>query len=307
MFLEDWAIFAFICGTAAGENCKSKLKTLPHSREGGNLPLTGAGNTRTAPLPSFRDSIDIANKKNGNRKGERCRGWRETLFSKNIRRRRGRRMRGARVVFWRDMTLLGRRPGDWLIPLLFFLMTAAMFSLALGPDKERLRNAAPGAIWAAALLSSLLSQDSLFRADSDDGALEQMLLSGRPPILLALAKTAAHWLSFGAPLTCMSPLLGAWFSLSANETLRLAMTLPLGTGVFSLLSVFAAALLVGGRRNHFLGAALCLPLCLPTVIFAAAATRGETAPLLLLAAMLTFSATILPVAAAGALRLGMER
>ena len=63
MFLEDWAIFAFICGTAAGENCKSKLKTLPHSREGGNLPLTGAGNARTAPLPSFRDSIDIANKK----------------------------------------------------------------------------------------------------------------------------------------------------------------------------------------------------------------------------------------------------
>ena len=201
--------------------------------------------------------------------------------------------------------MLVRNPSAALIPLLFFIFAAAMFPLAAGPSPETLHAAAPGVFWSVALLSSLLTQDSLFRADYEDGVLEQMLISGRPAILIALAKAAAHWLTFGAPLVLAAPLLGAWLAMDGDEVARLFLTLPLGAGVFSLLSVFAAALLVGARANQFLGALITLPLCVPTVIFAAAASRGETAPFLLLAALFALSLTVLPAAAAGALRMGV--
>lgn len=216
-------------------------------------------------------------------------------------------MRGAWALLRRDMLLLARNPGEWLVPLAFFLMVTAVFPLALGPAPQSLRAAAPGIIWTAALLSSLLVQHALFRADHEDGTLEQILISGQPMILLILAKTAAHWLASGAPLTLLAPLSAVWLQLSGDELMRLLITLPLGTGVFSLLSAFAAALLAGARNSHFLAALLCAPLCMPTVIFAAAAVRGETAPLLLLAALFMLAVTVLPLAAAGALRLGTER
>ncbi|MBE8159059.1 MAG: heme exporter protein CcmB [Betaproteobacteria bacterium] len=204
----------------------------------------------------------------------------------------------------RDMLLLSRRPADFFLPPVFFITAAAVFPLALTPSPELLRAAAPGVIWSAAALSSLLTQDFLFRGDREDGALEQMLLSGRPPVLLAVAKAAAHWLAFGAPLALASPLLGLWLAMDGADILRMLWILPLGAGVFSMFSVFAAALLAGGRPNHFLGALITLPLCIPAVIFAAAAVRGDFAPLLLLGALFAGTATVLPWAAAGALKIG---
>ena len=203
--------------------------------------------------------------------------------------------------------LLARNPSAALLPPMFFALAAAVFPLAAGPSPETLRAAAPGVIWSSALLSSLLTQDSLFRADCEDGALEQMLLSGRPAILIALAKAAAHFVAFGAPLLLVAPLLGLWLAMSGEEIAALFWTLPLGAGVFSMLSVFAAALLVGARANQFAGALITLPLCLPAVIFAAAAARGESAAFLFLAALFALSATVLPPAAAGALRIGISR
>ncbi|MGI9306142.1 MAG: heme exporter protein CcmB [Gammaproteobacteria bacterium] len=211
-------------------------------------------------------------------------------------------------VLRRDMILLARSPGESLVPLAFFAAMVAVFPLALNPAPELLRDAAPGIIWSAAMLSALLTQDFLFRADYEDGALEQLLLSGRPPVLLVLAKTAAHWLAFGAPLALISPLLGLWLAMDANEILRMLITLPLGAGVFSMFAVFSAALLCGGRANRFLGALIMLPLCAPAVIFAAAAARHGGTALLLLGALFCGTATVLPWAAAGALKIGaMQR
>jgi heme exporter protein B len=209
-------------------------------------------------------------------------------------------------LFRRDVLLAARNPGEWATPLVFFLLVAAVFPLAVGPAPDVLRRIAPGVIWAVALLSSLLSQDSLFRADADDGALEQILLSPHPLALSVLAKTAAHWLAFGMPLVILAPLLGAWMQMRAGEIWILVITLPLGTAIFSMLAAFAAALSAGARRRNFLGALIALPLCLPAVIFAAAAVHSESpaASLLLLAALFTLSLTILPLAAAGALRVG---
>lgn len=202
----------------------------------------------------------------------------------------------------RDLLLVIRDPGEWITPLVFFLLVITIFPLAISPAPEVLRLIAPGIIWAVALLSSLLSQDMLFRQDAEDGSLEQILLLPQPLVVVVLAKTAAHWLAYGAPLLVLAPVLGAWMHMRPNELGILLITLPLGTGIFSLLAAFSAALLAGVRHNHFLGALIVLPLCLPAIIFAAASVSGDTAaPPLLLGALFMLSLTVLPFVTAGAL------
>src|SRR5580693_2388298 len=100
----------------------------------------------------------------------------------------------------RDMRLALRRSGDTLQPLAFFLVVTTLFPLALDPELSRLRDVAPAALWVAALLSSLLALDRLFREDAQDGTLEQLVLSGWPLSVLLLAKVGVHWLLTGLPL-----------------------------------------------------------------------------------------------------------
>lgn len=207
------------------------------------------------------------------------------------------------ALFKRDMLLVARNLNEWITPLIFFLLVVAIFPLAISPAKDVLQAIAPGVIWTVALLSSLLSQTTLFRQDVEDGSLEQILLTPQPLVLAILAKLFAHWLAYGMPLVLLAPLLGMWMHLGADQIIILLITLPLGTGIFSLFAVFSAALLADVRGHHFLGALIALPLCIPAVIFAAAAVSSNTsAPSLFLAALFTLSLTILPLISAVALR-----
>ena len=210
----------------------------------------------------------------------------------------------------RELLIAARNPGEWLTPLIFFLLVVTIFPLAVGPDATTLAHIAPGVIWAIALLSSLLAQEKLFRSDAADGTLEQLLLAPQPLVLSMLAKSTAHWLTYGAPLVVLSPFLGIWLRMQPDSEALwiMPLTLALGTAIFSLLAVFTAALAVGAPRNSFLGPLLALPLCLPAVIFAAAAIVGQAtlASLLLLAAFFTLALTVLPLATAGALRCNAE-
>ncbi len=208
------------------------------------------------------------------------------------------------LLLKRDVLLAARSPGEWAIPLIFLVAVSAVFPLALGPAPEVLSRIAPGLIWAIALLCSLLTQDALFRDDAEDGALEQLLLAPQSLVMAVLGKAAAHWVSSAIPLIVLAPMLGAWMHMDGQDLAVLMLSLPLGTGIFSLLAVFAASLAAGTRRGNFLGALLALPLCMPAVIFAAAAvtTADSAAALLLLAALFAFLLTVMPFAAAGALR-----
>lgn len=218
---------------------------------------------------------------------------------------------GTHVFFGllrRDLTLAARAPSQWLNPMLFFVIAVSLFPLGIGPEPNMLREIAPGVIWVAALLSSMLSQDSLFRADYEDGALEQMLTSGHSMVLISGAKVLAHWLTTGLPLILLSPILAIMMNLSAAAWWALLLTLLLGTPVLSLLGAVGAALVVGVKRGGVLLSLLVLPLCIPLLIFATAAVQFAGAGLeiegqiSLLGALLALSLTFLPLAVTGALR-----
>ena len=193
------------------------------------------------------------------------------------------------------------------MPLAFFLLVVMIFPLAVSPAAEVLRDIAPGVVWTVALLSALLSQQNLFKEDVADGSLEQIILTPQPLIIATFSKIITHWLCYGLPLVILAPLLGMWMHMSANELIMLLMTLPFGTAIFSLFSVFSAALLAEVQGHNFLAALIALPLCLPAIIFATAAISSDTlAPFLLLLAFFTLSLTVLPLVTTSVLQQNAE-
>ena len=113
-----------------------------------------------------------------------------------------------RQTFKRDLTLAFRRKSELVNPLIFFLIVASLFPIGVSPEPNFLSQLAPGLVWVAALLSTLLSMETLFKSDYEDGSLEQLLLSPQPVFLVVLSKVLAHWLLSGLALTLVAPLLG---------------------------------------------------------------------------------------------------
>jgi heme exporter protein B len=221
-------------------------------------------------------------------------------------------MTGFSAVLSRELTLALRHGGDTLGALLFFFVTGALFPLAIGPGPETLARIAPGIVWVCALLAALLPLDRLFGADYEDGALDQLLVSGTSPTLIAAAKAAAHWLVTGLPLLLAAAPLATMLQLKPAALPVLLTGLLAGTAILSLLGTAAAAIVLGARRGSVLLPILVLPLATPVLIFGtlaadAAATAQSPRPhLLLLSAFLAACLPLCPIAAGAALRAAVD-
>lgn len=215
------------------------------------------------------------------------------------------------AVMSRDLRLVWRRRGDAAQPLLFALLVVTLFALALGPEPELLRRVAPAVIWVAIVLAGLLSLDTLFRSDLEDGSLELFLLAPQPLSVLVAAKVLVHWGSTALPLLLVTPLLAEFLQLPHELLPLLLGTLLLGTPLLSLIGAVVVALTVGMRRSGMLLALLALPLYVPILIFGAGSVlaAAEALPYLgalyLLGAGLALSLVLAPLAAATALRIAL--
>ena len=216
------------------------------------------------------------------------------------------------LVIRRDLLLAMRRRADVLTTLIFFVLVVSLFPLAVGSEMDMLRKMAPGVVWVAALLASMLSLGRMFAADYLDGTLEQMLLVPQSLSVLVLGKIIAHWMLSGLPLVLIAPVLGLQFDMSAPALLVLVVSLLIGTPVLSMIGAFGAALTLGLRGGGVLVSLLVLPLCIPVLIFGAGAvtavTSGVSAAsnLALLGAFLLMSLLFTPWVSAQALRISME-
>lgn len=215
-------------------------------------------------------------------------------------------------VFRRDLLLAARKPADAATPLVFFAIVVSLFPLGVGPDPAILRTMAPGVLWVAALLATLLSLNRLFAADYADGTLEQLALSPQPLASLVFAKIIAHWVTTGLPLLLLSPLLAIQLNLPTEALGSLLLALLLGTPVLSLLGGIGAALTLGLRGGGVLVSLLVLPLYTPILIFGAGAVTASAtgfdpeAYLSLLGAFLAVALGFAPWATAAALRISLD-
>ncbi|MBR9856123.1 MAG: heme exporter protein CcmB [Gammaproteobacteria bacterium] len=215
-------------------------------------------------------------------------------------------------VLRRELVSALRRRADILNPLWFFVIVITLFPLGIGPEPTLLARIAPGIVWVAALLSSLLALERLFRDDFIDGTLEQLMLMPCPLGVLVLAKVLAHWLLTGLPLLLLSPLVAVLLSLDMVGFQAVFLTLLLGTPILSLLGAIGVALTVGIGKGGVLLSLLTLPLYIPVLIFATSAIEAASlgvaydGQLAILAAMLVGSITLAPFAIASALRVSVN-
>jgi heme exporter protein B len=198
--------------------------------------------------------------------------------------------RAFTLLLKRDLVLAVRHRAEMLNPLLFFVLVTSLFPLGIGAYPKLLQAIGPGVIWVAALLAALLSLDSIFRSDFEDGTLEQFLLSSHPVSILVL-------ILLGLPTEAIGTLL---------------LTLLLGTPVLSLLGAVGVALTVGLRKGGMILSLLVLPLYVPLLIFAAnavdtaAAGLPVTAHISFISALLVLALSLSPLATAAALRISLS-
>jgi heme exporter protein B len=216
------------------------------------------------------------------------------------------------AIIHRDLLLVMRRKSEVLTALFFFVVVTSLFPLGIGADGALLRKIAPGVLWVAALLSTLLGLQRMFAADYLDGALEQLILTPQSLVLLVSGKIVAHWLVSGLPLVLLAPIIGIQFDLDASSLYVLMASLLLGTPVLSLLGSIGAALTLGVRGGSVLMSLLILPLYVPVLIFGAGAVYANSVGLditghfSLLGALLILALAFVPWVSAAALKIAIE-
>ncbi len=212
----------------------------------------------------------------------------------------------------RDLLLAYRYRAEIVNPLLYFVIIVSLYPLSVSSEPKVLANIASGVIWVAALLSALLSLDSMFRSDYEDGTLEQILMSPHPIPVLVLAKVSAHWITTGLPLVVIAPLLALSLHLDTAAFPALLISLLIGTPALSLLGAIGIALTVGLRRGGLLLAILILPLYVPILVLSSTAIQlaaekvPYSGPLLMLGALSVLALTLAPLATAAALRISLR-
>ena len=215
-------------------------------------------------------------------------------------------------VFRRDMALAFRQKAELAQPLMFLLMVVTLFPLGISPSPVTLQLIGPGVIWIAAILSSLMGMERLFREDFQNGSLEQMTISGQPLFLVAGVKVLVHWIVSIVPLLLLSPLLALFLNLSLPMYIALLATLLLGTPLLSLIGAIAVGLTVGLERGSLLLSLLLLPVFIPLLIFATSAVEAASMQLpylpqlAIIGAMLLLAIALAPFAIAYALKVSQH-
>ncbi len=200
----------------------------------------------------------------------------------------------------RDLSLMAGRPGEWLMPLAFFLLVAMLLPFAIGPEPVLLARLAPGILWVGALLASLMPVSTLFALDSADGTLDQLLVRCIAAETLTAARLVALWIGFGAPLLLAAPLAALLLGMPF-EMLRLLLPgLVAGALGLAALGVLAAAVTLGARGGGGLVALLVVPLAIPLMLFGSRPAEPGSVGLAIASALLL--AAVTPFAAGAALR-----
>jgi heme exporter protein B len=222
-------------------------------------------------------------------------------------------MLAMKTVVHRDLILAMRRKTEVLTTLFFFIIVISLFPLGIGSEKQMLMKIAPGVVWVAALLASMLALERLFASDYEDGTLEQMLLMPQSVFILVLGKVIAHWLLTGLPLVLIAPLVGLQYQLPDAAVSSMMLSLLVGTPVLSLIGAIGAALTLGVRGGGILLSLLILPLYIPVLIYGSGAIEasmlaGASAEpyLMLMAAFAIVAVVFAPWATGAALKIAVE-
>jgi len=212
----------------------------------------------------------------------------------------------------RECRLLWNNQENVIQPLFFFVITVSLFPFSLGTDADLLKTIMPSVSWVAIILAIMMSLNSLFRSDFEDGSLEQWIISGRSLAMISLAKVLVHWCFNGVFLSVLACIVCLSNNIPFTQLKVLFGSLLMGTITLQLIGGIGAALTVTIQRSGLLIAIVVLPLFIPVLIFGAGAVvrsfAGEsvTGALYTLATLSVLALTFAPFAMSFALRTTIE-
>ncbi|PXZ00191.1 heme exporter protein CcmB [Commensalibacter melissae] len=216
------------------------------------------------------------------------------------------------LLLQREILLSFRHASDTVGTILFFILTATLFPLALGPEPQKLQQIAPAILWVCALLAALLPMERIYQQDYEDGSLDQFFLLGISPSTLAFTKMTGHWLCTGIPLLCASIPLTILYNLPISILPIFIISLSLGTACQSLVGGMTNSIALGAKKNSFLLPLLTFPLLTPVLIFGTMLIDAKLNNLAflpnlqLLGACFAIALPFCPLAAGAGLRLAIE-
>ncbi len=172
----------------------------------------------------------------------------------------------------KDLLLQWRGRAQAVAIFVFGATSLLLFSFAIGPNAEALRQHAAGFIWLALLLSSTLTLADSFHSEMDQRALEGLLLLPATPQALYYGKALANWLQLYFLSVCLVPVMVVLYDAGTTRLLGLVGIILLGAAGLSAPGTLYAAMTAQARAKQTLLPLLLFPLVVPVLLATVKAT-----------------------------------
>jgi heme exporter protein B len=159
--------------------------------------------------------------------------------------------------------------------LFFAALVLFIFNFALGPDREKLREVAPGLLWLAFLFTGILGLRRSFQAERENDCFEELLLTPGDRESIYFGKLAGNVLFMAMAEALILPLFGILYNLDIwAELPGLALVALLGTVGFSTIGTLLAAMTAHLRAREVMLPLLLFPLTVPVILGSVRATEA---------------------------------
>ena len=178
----------------------------------------------------------------------------------------------ASVIARKDLVIevRGRHALGTLLPFAATVLIA--FGFAFGPGRDVLDRVSPGLLWMAVLFSAVIASRRAYQVETEDGALEGLLLAPIDKAAVFLGKAAAVTLELLALVLAVLVLVVLLFDLSVQDPLLMVAAFVLGVVGLAAVGSLFGVVAESARTREAIFPMLVLPLVAPVLIAGVRAT-----------------------------------
>jgi len=181
-------------------------------------------------------------------------------------------VRHTAVIARKDLAIeiRGRHALGTLLPFAATLLVA--FGFAFGPGREILARVAPGLLWMAVLFSAVIASRRAYQSETEDGALEGLLLAPIDKAAIFLGKATAVTAELLALVIAVLGLVIVLFEMPVGSPVPLVAAFVLGSVGLAVVGSLFGVVAESARTREAIFPMLVLPLVTPVLIAGVRAT-----------------------------------
>jgi heme exporter protein B len=172
----------------------------------------------------------------------------------------------------KELLLQWRTQTEMVAVFVFGAASLLLFSFAVGPVSDALRQFSAGFLWLALLLSSTLTLSESFHTEMEHRALEGLLLLPADPRDFYYGKALANWLRLFLLGVALVPVMAILYDAGTLRIAGLLLVIALGTAGLSAPGTLYAAMTAQLRAKQTLLPLLLFPLIVPVLLASVKAT-----------------------------------